>query len=99
MSINKRMKELREANGLNKAEFAKIIGVTKSSITRYENDEMKPNLDVIQNICSKFGVTMEWLANGKESDKPDEYAAVFARCRAEGISPKKLNSIIDILIK
>ena len=99
MSINKRMKELREANGLNKAEFAKIIGVTKSSITRYENDEMKPNLDVIQNICNSFGVTMEWLANGKESDKPDEYAAVFARCRKEGISPKKLNSIIDILKK
>lgn len=99
MSINKRMKELRESNGLNKVEFAKVIDVTKSSITRYESGEMKPNLDVIKKICSKFGVTMEWLVNGKEENKPDEYAAVIARCRAEGISPQKLNSIIDVLIK
>ena len=99
MSINKRMKELRESNGLNKVEFAKVIDVTKSSITRYESGEMKPNLDVIKKICSKFGVTMEWLVNGKEENKPDEYATVIARCRAEGISPQKLNSTIDVLIK
>lgn len=98
MSINKRMKELRETNGLNKVEFAKIIGVTKSSITRYENDEIKPNLNVIKNICNAFGITMEWLVNGKEDNKPDEYAAVIARCKANGISPKKLNSIINVLV-
>lgn len=60
--VSERIKQLREDNNLNKTEFAKKVGVNRTTITRYETGELKPTLDVMININKAFGVSLDWLA-------------------------------------
>lgn len=61
-TVSERVKELRDSNDLNKTEFAKKIGVNRTTVTRYETGELKPTLDVMININKAFGVSLDWIA-------------------------------------
>lgn len=67
-----RLKALR-ANK-NQAEFAEEIGISVRSLSRYENGLGSPDLDTINKICDKFGVSPQWLAFGDGSAFPGEGA-------------------------
>lgn len=62
--MNKRIRELRKAIGLNQTEFGKRIGVKQSAITGYETGIRTPLDSVILSICREFGVSEEWLRTG-----------------------------------
>lgn len=71
-TVSSRVKQLREENGLNKTEFAKKVGVNRTTITRYESGELKPTLGVMIEINRAFGVSLDWIAGltaNKEGDK------------------------------
>lgn len=68
-TIGNRITELREANGLSKVQLAEKLGVTKSTITRYEADIMRPNLDVLLDLRDLFGVTLDWLIGDERSKR------------------------------
>lgn len=60
MSTGKIIKFLRRENGLTQEQLAEILQVKKSSIQKYESDEV-PNLkvDTIRTLSSKFGISAE----------------------------------------
>jgi transcriptional regulator with XRE-family HTH domain len=94
--ISERILELREANGLNRVEMAEKLGVNKSSITRYENGDMRPTLDVMINIHNIFGVSLDWLA-GIETGEQIKYNALVQECLDSGITSDRLKQAIDLL--
>jgi transcriptional regulator with XRE-family HTH domain len=59
--IGSRIVELREAHDLTRLELAKKLGLNKSSIARYENGVIRPDLDVLLKIKSMFNVSLDWL--------------------------------------
>lgn len=61
-----RIKELRKDAGLTQKEFAKIIGITDASISKYENGDMIPKIDKLEKMSDIFGVTVEYITG--ESD-------------------------------
>jgi|HigsolmetaGSP11D_1036233.scaffolds.fasta_scaffold08898_3 transcriptional regulator with XRE-family HTH domain len=101
-TIGERLLVLREANGLSKIEMAKKLGVNKSSITRYETNEIKPNLDTMLKISELFGVSLDWIA-GNENDlcnntrKISDYIPLITECIEYNISPEKLKKAIELL--
>ena len=58
MSVGKILKFLRAENGLTQEELANILNVKKSSIQKYESNEV-PNLKVntIRTLASTFGIS------------------------------------------
>lgn len=56
-----RLKMLREERGMNQNELAKDLGVSRGSISFYENGSRLPDIDVVYRICSFFGVTSDYL--------------------------------------
>lgn len=60
MSTGKIIKFLRREHGLTQEELAKILNVKKSSIQKYESDEV-PNLkvDTIRTLSIEFGISAE----------------------------------------
>lgn len=65
--ISERLKEIREKRGLSKKELALKIGVSPSTITRYEKDGRIPKLTILQKISEALNVPINYLI-GKEED-------------------------------
>jgi phage repressor protein C with HTH and peptisase S24 domain len=67
MAINQRLKQLREKNNLSKLEFSANIGIDNSHYGKIEDGKMGIKLEHLMAISSKFNVTLDWLATGKEA--------------------------------
>lgn len=56
-----RLRELRNAKGLNQSELGEMLGVSKSSICCYENGTRNPSLEIIIDLMHIFGVSADYL--------------------------------------
>lgn len=54
--ISENIRLFRKAQGLTQAEFAKIVGVSRNSLVRYENGTSPITTHFIDSICQKFNV-------------------------------------------
>lgn len=67
--FSKRLKELREKHNLSQEELADKLGIPRSTITHYENnDDRFPRKARLEEIANFFGVTTDYLYG--ISDKP-----------------------------
>lgn len=95
MGINKRIKDLRKLEAGSQKEFAEILGVDTSYISKLESGKKEPSEQLILSICRTFGVRYDWLTKGdgpmkdKELKNIDDY-----KIKEE---PPELLEIIELL--
>lgn len=95
-AIGKRLIQLKEERGLTSIEMAKKLGVNKSTITRYETGEIKPNVDMMILISQIFGVSLDWLA-GFDTETSAAYDPVIRECMDANIPPERLMQAVKLL--
>lgn len=59
--FNERIKVLRTSMNLNQVEFAKKLGVTKQSVSNWENNNIQPSIDMLFKIATTFSVFSDFL--------------------------------------
>lgn len=65
--IAMRLRGLRETVGLTQPKLAKALGVSVSYINLLESGgRPNPTIETVDRICSFFGITREWLLDGKQ---------------------------------
>lgn len=67
-SLGRRIAYLRTKNNLTQRQLMDILDF--ENLSRYENDERKPNLDLIISLSKYFKVSNDWLLTGM-SPNPD----------------------------
>jgi len=67
-----RLKQLRTERKLTLEDLAKSIGTTKTTLSRYENGERSPKLQILGLLANFFDVDMAWLAGSEEDIKKEE---------------------------
>ena len=55
--IGENIKSLRRTNHLTQPEFAKMVNISRNSLSRYENGTSSVSIDLIDRICQKFNVS------------------------------------------
>jgi len=55
--IGENIKALRKTHDLTQPEFAKIVGISRNSLSRYENGTSSVSTELIDRICQKFNVS------------------------------------------
>lgn len=60
-SFSKKLRECREAKGWSQAALARNMGVHHSLIGKYERGEVKPNIDIVQNMAKVLETTVGYL--------------------------------------
>ncbi|MBR8674764.1 helix-turn-helix domain-containing protein [Lactococcus lactis subsp. lactis] len=55
--IGDNIKSLRKTHDLTQPEFAKIVGISRNSLSRYENGTSSVSTELIDRICHKFNVS------------------------------------------
>lgn len=67
MNIGEKIKYLRIKNKLTSKEFSKIINVSTSALSLYENGKRQPKLDLILEISDFFNVSTDYLLGTTEN--------------------------------
>ncbi|HHV13247.1 MAG TPA: helix-turn-helix transcriptional regulator [Clostridiales bacterium] len=60
--------KLRDQKGYKDADIVKATGITKSTFSDWKSGRSAPKNDKLQKIADFFGVTVDYLTTGKESD-------------------------------
>ncbi|MDE5819121.1 MAG: helix-turn-helix domain-containing protein [Lachnospiraceae bacterium] len=61
MTLNENIKQLRMAKNLSQVDLAKAIGVTKQSISNWENNYIQPSIDMLIHLSEYFSVSTDYL--------------------------------------
>lgn len=59
--FGKRLKELRKANGYTIEQFADMVGISKSALGYYENDNRMPDIEILVRIADTLNVNADYL--------------------------------------
>jgi transcriptional regulator with XRE-family HTH domain len=65
ISINRRIKLIREALNLSQIKFSKVISLSSGYLAGVEVEKRKVNDRIVKLICSSFGVSEKWLRTGE----------------------------------
>lgn len=105
--LTSRIHLARVRTGLNQKEFAKRLGVSKSTQLRYENGQTSPPFDYLERVASEYGVDSRWLMTGECAEAlrmPVEtwcalleaVAREIPRWRADGNAPGHCHKIAGV---
>ena len=59
--FGKRLKELRKANGYTIEQFAEAVGISKSTVGYYENNNRMPDIEILLRITNVLNVSADYL--------------------------------------
>ena len=59
--IARNLRTLRTSRCMNQSEMARLIGITRSSYVNYELGKRVPDAEVLFNIATRFGISMDTL--------------------------------------
>jgi len=82
MSLGTRIYGLRKDHGMTRDEFAKFLGVSRSTIQRWELGD-KIDSDTLLAISKKFNVSIDWLVAGARTEN-------LAFCNSTGLSEESV---------
>lgn len=66
--LNTQIKKLRTSMGISQVDLAKQLGVTKQSVSNWENDNIQPSIDMLVRIALFFNVSTDYML-GLETKK------------------------------
>lgn len=77
MKLSEKLIKLRKEKGLSQEEFGNEINVSRQAVSKWENEETKPDLDKIKEIVKKFKVDYNYLLNDEiETEKKDNITKI-----------------------
>jgi len=89
MKLSSRIVELREKNNWERDDLATRLGVSYSTIAKYETDKRQPDLKTLERLSEIFDVTVDYLI-GRSND-PDLTA------KQERLIDKETEEILELL--
>ena len=63
--LNQRIREVRQARGMSQVELARLLGVTKQSISNWENDNIQPSIEMVK-LARSLSVSADYLLGLEE---------------------------------
>ncbi len=64
--LGDRIREIRLAKKINQVELAKRLGVTKQSVSNWENENIQPSIDMLSKIADVLSVTTDFLLSRED---------------------------------
>lgn len=94
-TLSRRLRELREETGLSQALLAEELGVSRGSISYYENGDRTPDVDFLSKAKEYFGVDYEYLLG--ESSIRNHRDRTSIEASIEHLPESKRNSIFHFV--
>lgn len=72
MSVANRIKSMRKELGYSQKLLGEKLGTSRDVINNLENGRVEPTELIIKSICNQFGISYDWLKNGKGDMRDDQ---------------------------
>lgn len=59
--LNEQIRKIRKAKKLSQVELAELLGVTKQSVSNWENDNIQPSVEMLIKIAEALCVSTDFL--------------------------------------
>ena len=69
--LDKRIRALRRGMGLSQVDLARLLGVTKQSVSNWENDNIQPSIEMLKKLAEVFSVSTDYLLGLSEMEVID----------------------------
>ena len=63
------LKAIRKQRNLNQLKVAMDLNISREALSHYENGKRSPDVQMLRNLSEYFGVSIDFLINGKEYNK------------------------------
>jgi transcriptional regulator with XRE-family HTH domain len=90
--LGDKIKELREIHKITQEGLANIMGLTRSTIYKYERNERYPDIGTITRMAEYFGVTIDYLCDRKPTAKEKLAYEIVAMFDRKGLALKDADS-------
>ena len=69
IEFGNRLYQLRKKAGLSQAQLGERVGVSNKAVSKWENGQAKPGLEIIHKLADVFSVSVDELLNGSSDEK------------------------------
>lgn len=96
-AVGERIREARLSAGLdNASEFGRRVGVTPTTVYRWERGQVVPSIFTLHDVARVCRVSMEWLLTGATSSHGEALEAWLASPQGQSAGPE-LRSFLEAL--
>ncbi len=92
------LKTLRSGHALSQQELANYLGISKSSVSMYEQGRREPDFDVLGRIADFFQVDMDYLL-GRSKRESEEFPpiTIAAHLDTSDLTQAELDDVADYI--
>jgi transcriptional regulator with XRE-family HTH domain len=95
--VGKKIRKLRETLGITQEEVAKALGVSKSTVSKWEKGERTPSLGILERICELFQISVDTLFSPREPEMAFRSGQREESAKIRDILTFWLDRVVDIL--
>lgn len=66
-TLGKKIRKIRDDNGMKQIEFATMLDIDRSYLSKIESDKMIPGRDLLIKISNEFNIPIDWLIDNTSS--------------------------------
>lgn len=70
-----RLREIREKKNMTMKHLADELGITVTSVSRYETGDREPDIETLKRLATILGTTVDELIGGNEDETADHRAS------------------------
>ena len=59
--LHQRIRTLRQTRSMSQVQLARLLGVTKQSVSNWENDNIQPSIEMLKKLAAVFSVSTDYL--------------------------------------
>lgn len=78
MSFSANLQHLRATRSMTQEQLAMLLGVSRQAVSKWESDAAYPEMDKLLRLCDIFECSLDELARGDLTHRPDEPALAVA---------------------
>ncbi len=71
LMLNQRIRLLRQTRSMSQVELANRLGVTKQSVSNWENDNIQPSIEMLMKLSSVFSVSTDYMLGIEDGEYLD----------------------------
>ena len=66
--LNQRIREMRLIKRMSQVELARLLGVSKQSVSNWENDNIQPSIEMLVKLAEIFSVSTDYLLGLEQTE-------------------------------
>ena len=91
-----RIKEQRKALGISQTKLGEFCGVTKGTISQYENGKREPDLTTLKKIAAALHCTVDYLLGIDDDNGNSEFVVMIEKLDENEL--QELSAFVDYLV-